>query len=55
MDVVLLVSGKIVVDDERHGLDIDTTSKKIGGDENTRGGGAELTHDKVTLLLGHLT
>jgi len=34
MDVVLAVSGKIVVDDQGNLLDIDTTGQKIGGDEN---------------------
>lgn len=55
VDVVLTVGGKVVVDDQRDLLDVDTTSQQIGGDEDTRGARAELLHDKVTLGLVHIT
>lgn len=55
MDVVLTVGGQIVVDDERDLLDVDTTGKQIGGDEDTGRSGTELLHDNVTLSLVHVT
>lgn len=55
VDVVLTVGGKVVVDDQRNLLDVDTTSQQVSGDEDTRGAGAELLHDKVTLGLVHVT
>ncbi len=42
VDVVLAVGWEIVVDDEGHLLDVDTTSKQIGGDENAGRAAAEL-------------
>jgi hypothetical protein len=55
VDVVLTVGGEIVVDDQGNLLDIDTSGQKIGGDQHTRGSGAELLHDKITLGLVHVT
>lgn len=55
MDVVLTVGGEIVVDDEGHLLHINTTSQKVGGDQDTRRAGTELLHDQVTLALVHVT
>ena len=55
MDVVLAVGGEIVVDDERNLLDIDTTGKEIGGDQDTRRAGSEFLHNQVTLRLVHVT
>lgn len=55
MNVVLTVGGEIVVDDQGNLLDINTTGQKVSGDEDTRGAGAELLHDKVTLGLVHVT
>jgi hypothetical protein len=55
VDIVLLVGGKVVVDDERNLLDIDTTSEQIGGDEDTGRAGAELLHDEVTVALLHVS
>jgi hypothetical protein len=54
VDVVLTVSGKVVVDDERHLLDVDTAGEKVGGDEDSRRTGSELLHDDVTLALVHV-
>jgi hypothetical protein len=45
----------VIVDDERHLLHIDTAGKQIGGDQHARRAGAELLHDQLTLLAGHVT
>ena len=50
MNVVLPVGRKIVVDDQRDLLDVDTSRQQIGGDEDTAGAGPELAHDDVTFL-----
>jgi hypothetical protein len=55
VDVVLAVGGKVVVDDQRDLLDIDTTGQKVSGDQDTGRTGAELLHDNITLLLVHVT
>lgn len=55
VDVVLAVGGKVVVDDQRDLLDIDTTGQKVSGDQDTRRTGTELLHDNVTLGLVHVT
>jgi hypothetical protein len=55
VDVVLAVSGEIVVDDQRDLLDINTTGQKIGGDQDTRRAGTELLHDDITLGLVHVS
>lgn len=55
MDVVFLLEGKLVVDDETNLLDIDTSGEEIGGDEDTGGSSSELLHDHVTSHLVHLT
>lgn len=54
VDVVLLGGGEVVVDDERNLLDIDTTGKEVGGNEDTRRTGTELLHDDLTLSLVHV-
>jgi len=55
MNVVLLLEGQLVVDDETNLLHIDTSGEQIGGDEHTSGGSSELLHDGVSLDLVHLT
>lgn len=55
VDVVLTVGREVIVDNQRHLLDIDTTSPDIGGDKNTRVALPEVLHNAVTLLLRHLT
>jgi len=55
MDVVLKVAGKVVVDDQRDLLDINTTSEQVGGDEHTRRSGTELVQDDITLALRDIT
>ena len=55
MDVVLLGSGEIVVDDQGDLLDIDTTGQKVSGNEDTGGTGSELLHDDLSLSLVHVS
>jgi hypothetical protein len=55
VDVVLTVGGEVIVDDEGNLLDINTTGKKISGDEDTGGTGAEVLEDVLTILRGHVT
>ncbi|KAK3818299.1 MAG: hypothetical protein J3R72DRAFT_36670 [Linnemannia gamsii] len=55
MNVVLLVGGEIVVDDQGDLLDIDTTGQQVGGDQNTGRSRAELLHDDLTLTLLHIS
>lgn len=53
MDVVLSVGGQVKVDDQRNLLDIDTSGKQIGGDEDSRRTGSEGLHNDISLgLLG---
>jgi len=55
VDVVLAVGGKVVVDNQRNLLDIDTTGQEISGNQDTRRAGAELLHDQISLGLVHVT
>jgi hypothetical protein len=55
VDVVLLGRGQVVVDDQRDLLDIDTTGKQVGGDQDTGRTGSELLHDDLSLSLVHVT
>ena len=55
MQVVLWVVGKVIIDDQRDLLDINTTSKQVGGDEYTTGARSELTHDNITSVLVHVS
>ncbi len=55
MNVVLAVGWKVVVDNERHLLDIDTTSKKIRRDEYAGWSWAEFTHDDISTCLVHVS
>lgn len=55
MQVVGLVDGEVVVDDDGNLLDIDTTSEQVSSDEDTRRAGTEGLHNCVTFLLGHFT
>ena len=54
MDVKFTVVGEIVVDHERHLLDIKTTGPHVSSDENTALAVTEFTHDSLTLVLNHL-
>jgi hypothetical protein len=55
VDVVLLLVGKLVVDDESDLLNINTSCKQISGNKNPGGTGSELFHDGVSFVLVHLT
>eukprot|EP00732_Lithocolla_globosa_P004434 Lithocolla_globosa_v1_NODE_4093_length_1512_cov_867.723404.p2 type:complete len:244 gc:universal NODE_4093_length_1512_cov_867.723404:197-928(+) len=55
VNIVFSVSWQIVVDDQRHLLDINTTRKQIGGDQHTGRTGTELLHDDVALFLVHFS
>ena len=50
VDVVLPVAGEVIVDDQGHLLDVNTTGQQVGGDQHTAGPGPELAHDHITLL-----
>lgn len=52
MEVRVSVSGGIVVDDDVDTLDVDTTTKDVGGDEDTLLEGLELLETRNTLWLG---
>jgi hypothetical protein len=55
VDVVLLGSGQVVVDDQRDLLDIDTSGKQVGGNEDSGRTGSELLHDDLSLTLVHFS
>ena len=55
MEVVLGLSGKVIVDHQRHLLDVNAASEEVGGDEDTGGSRAELAHDDVTGVLVHVS
>merc|ERR1712137_1123727 len=55
VNVVLQVAGQVVVDNQGDLLDINTTSRKISGDQNTTGTSTELVQDNITLLLRDVT
>mmetsp|Transcript_8644 Transcript_8644/g.17906 ORF Transcript_8644/g.17906 Transcript_8644/m.17906 type:complete len:289 (-) Transcript_8644:672-1538(-) len=55
VDVKLTVVGQVVVDHERHLLDVKSTGPHVCGDKNASAAAPELYHDCLTLLLGHVT
>merc|ERR1711934_1238764 len=55
VNVVLLVSWQLVVDDETHLLHINTSGKQVRGDEHSDRALSELLHDNLSLLLLHLS
>lgn len=55
MNVVLTVGGKVIVDDQRHLLDIDASCQEISCDQHSARARAELTHNEVSLLLVHVS
>src|SRR4051794_25110694 len=54
VNVIFSVCGKVIVDDERDLLHVDTTSQEVGSDKYTGRAGAEFLHDYVTLSLLHV-
>ena len=55
MDVVLLLEGELVVDDETDLLDIDTSGEQVSGDQDSGRASSELLHDHVSGHLVHLS
>ena len=55
VNVVLTVGGQVIVDDQRDLLDINTTGKKISGNQDTGRSRTEFLHDNITLGLLHVT
>lgn len=55
MNVFLLGEGKIVVDNQRNLLDINTSGKQISGDQNSGWTSSEFSHNKISVVLGHVT
>lgn len=55
VDVVLTIDGQVVIDDQRDLLDIDTTRPHIGRNQHTGVALTEVLHNRVTLLLGHVS
>jgi len=46
--------GEVKVDDNVHGLDINTTGEQVGADQVAARAVAEIVEDSVTVLLAHL-
>lgn len=55
VDVVLLLEGELVVDDEADLLHVDASGEEVGGDQDAGGAGTELLHDHVASHLVHLS
>ena len=55
VNVVLLLDWQLVVDDEANLLNIDTSSKQVGGDEYSHSTLSELLHDDISLDLVHFS
>lgn len=55
MNVVLFSGWKFIVDDEANLLYINTSSKKISGNEHSGSSSSEFPHNCVSLDLVHLT
>ena len=54
VNVVFTVGRQVVVDDERHLLNVNTTSEQVRCNKDTTRTGAELSHDDITLALFHV-
>merc|ERR1719410_3325673 len=55
VDIVLAIGGEIVVNNQGYLLHVNTTGEQVCGDEHTRGTRSELSHDKITLALVHIS
>ena len=55
VNIEFAVGRQVVIDDERHIGDINTAGPHVGGDEYARLAAAELLHNGVALVLGHVT
>jgi len=55
VNVVLQISGQIVVDDQRNLLDIDSSSKEISGDEDSGRSSSEFIQNDISFLLSNIS
>lgn len=55
MDIGFFFLGKIVVDDQRNLLDVDSSGEQIGGNKNSDFSLSELLHDLISLFLWSLS
>lgn len=55
MDVVLTVSGQVIVNNAGDLLYVNAAGQQIGGDQNTGRSCTELSHDDLTFTLVHIT
>jgi len=55
VDVQLTIVRQIVVDDQRHLWDVETTGPNVGGNENSSLSRSELAHDFVSFFLWHVS
>lgn len=55
VNVVFSIGWQIVVDYQRHLLNVDTTSQQIGGDQYTAWTGTEFLHNNIARALIHVT
>lgn len=55
MDVILPIRRQIIINNERHLLDVNTARQQVSGDQHPTGAGPELTHDYFALLLLHIS
>jgi len=55
MDVILEIFGKVIVDDERDLLHVDTAGQEIGGDKDSAGARSEFGEDDISFLLADIS
>lgn len=55
VDVLLLPLGQFVIDDQLHLLDIDSSGKDVGSNQDSHSPCSELLHNDITFCLIHLT
>ncbi|RHN76245.1 hypothetical protein MtrunA17_Chr2g0329941 [Medicago truncatula] len=55
MEIVFRLGRQIIIYDQRHLLNINTTGQKVSGNENSRRARAEFTHDDITSVLVHVS
>lgn len=55
MNIILPIRGKIVINNQRNLLNVNSSSQQIGSNENPTGSASKMLHDFFTLLLIHIT
>jgi len=55
MDILFLAYGEIVIDNQVNLLNIDTSSKKISGNENSGTSSSKFFHNEISLVLLHIS